>query len=353
MSLRITILSMLFSVLSGCAIVPQEPDYAGPVSRPSELEEYYDVSDSYQDYLEEVIAETEHYTVRRIEIDSLYGDVTVDYFQRAEKSDDLILVMPVLGGRNLFANYIAGYMASNGFDAAVIHRDSQFKRPENYDRVEELFRENVRKDRVAMDFFEREYGKVDFGSFGISRGAINAAITAGVDPRLKYNVLAIGGADVVNLFRDSKEDGIKRYRRRVMKAFHLTEAEFYGYLEATIRTDPKYLAKYIDARDTLLFLSVFDRSVPVKYGLKLKRRIGHPRTIFLASSHYTTLLFTEFVPLAPPFIPLDFIETEALTFYGDKFGRPKVTLRHMLYSTIQAPIQLVARVATLLWPGND
>ncbi len=347
------VLLLILLNFSACALVPQGPGYQGPEARTAEIEQYYSHSGGYGDFLEQTLKEEEEYSVKRIELDSAYGPIVIDYFQRHEKSDDLIFAMPILGGSNLFANYIAEYICRHGFDTAVVHRDAQFKRPENFEHIEELFRENVQKDRVGMDFFEEKFDKRDFGSFGISRGAINAAITAGVDPRLKYNVLAIGGADLVNLFRDSKENGISRYRRRVLERFDITEEEFYERLEYSVKTDPKFLAKYIDARNTLMFLALFDRAVPIKYGLKLKRRIGHPETVFLLGSHYTTVAFTQFVRLAPPvddycIFPLDFIETESLAFYREKFGDDSFSWRHLMFSIVQAPIEAVGGIVNWL-----
>lgn len=338
---------------SACALIPQGPGYEGPEERTTELAEYYSYISGHGDFLEQTLKVEKEYTVKRIELESAYGPIVIDYFQRNVKSDDLIFAMPILGGSNLFANYIAEYMCKHGFDTAVVHRDAQFKRPENFERIEELFRDNVRKDRVVMDFFEQHFGKRDFGSFGISRGAINAAITAGVDERLKYNVLAIGGADLVNLFRDSKENGINKYRRRVLERYDITEEEFYDRLRYSVRTDPKFLAKYIDARNTLMFLALFDRAVPIKYGLKLKRRIGHPETVFLLGSHYSTVAFTQFVRLAPPVddfcvFPLDFIETESLAFYRNKFGDDSWSVRHFLFSVLQAPITAVGGLVNWL-----
>ena len=347
-------LILCVTVFSSCALVPQFSSYKGPQPRPPELEDYYSTRLSYAGFSDQIIEEDDDYRIRRVYIDTEFGPITVDYFQRHEASDDLILVFPVLGGRNLFANYIASYMVEQGFDAAVVHRDKDFKRPEHYWRLEQIFRNNVIRDRVALDFFEREYGKKDFGSFGISRGAINAAATAGVDSRLKYNVLAIGGADLLNLFKDSGERGITKYKRRVLEREGITEEEFYEHLRLSVKTDPKFLAQHIDARNTLMFLSLLDDSVPIKYGIKLRRRIGYPRTMFLVSGHYTTLLFTQFVKILPPFgpiciFPLDFIETEAVAFYFDAFEKDDYSIKHFIYHTLQLPVLAVGKVASWIF----
>lgn len=337
---------------SGCASIPLATDYIGPAERPPDLEAYYSVGSSYSGYRTEVLEDRGLYVLRRIEFKTEYGPITIDYFKRRKLSDDLILVFPVLGGRNLFSGHFADYFARRGFDTAIVHRDKEFKNPDNYEHLEQIFRRNVIRDRIAMDFFEREFGKKDFASFGISRGAINAAVTAGVDERLRFNVLALGGSDIISLFRESGERGMREYRRKVMARKGITEQQFYEFLYKTIKTDPKWVAPHINARDTLMFLSVFDDSVPIEYGLKLRRRIGYPRTIFLVSGHYSAVAYTQFVALVPPsrdfsLFPLDYVETEALTFYRQAFlGKPP-TLRHRVFQVLRAPFQVIGQLVDL------
>ena len=346
---RVFSFSILLSLFcTSCAFYPLDVRYAGPEPRPASINQYYDASSSYTSHESAVLDVTDDYTCNRIKLKSRLGEITIDYYQRPEKSDSLVLVFPVLGGRNIFSNHFAKHFARNGFDSAVVHRNSDFKKPENFDRLEEVFRNNIVQDRVALDFFEEVYGKRKFGSFGISRGAINAAMTAGVDPRLEHNVLALGGADLVNVFRDSSERGINKFRKKVMKMKNITENEFYETLTNTVKTDPKNLAPYIDAEKTLLILAVFDQSVPFKYGLKLRRLLGQPDTVFLFSGHYTALVYTQFVKLGPkdagvPIFPLDYVETEAIAFYHRSFNTGEFTLKELPYKIYQVPFNILGR----------
>jgi len=347
---------ILFLVFfSGCFSVRQGSNYYGPAERPVDLEEYYAVGNSYGSFEITKRQTYQKYELLRIEFETDYGPVTIDYRKRPEKSNDLVFVFPVLGGRNIFSNYFADYFARKGFDTAIVHRDKDFKNPDTYERIEEVFRNNVIRDRIAMNFFEEEYGKKDFGAFGISRGAINAAVTAGVDSRLRYNVLAMGGGDIVGLFRDSGERGIQKYRNKVMERKNISEQQFYSFLYKTLRTDPKFVAGHIDARDTLMFLSLFDDSVPVKYGLKLRQSIGYPRTIFLLSGHYSSVAYTQFVKLVPPtevfcIFPMDYVETESLVFYQEAFGRKRSSFKRALYGVLQIPFQVVGQIIRIFMP---
>lgn len=338
---------------TGCFQVPFRGGYAGPPERPEWIHEYYDTSMGYSTFTEKVTNEDQRYRVRRILIESELGQITIDYFQRRQKSDDLVLVFPILGGKdNIIANHFAEAFAFRGIDTAVVHRGKDFKDPENVDRLESIFRDTVRRDKLALDFFEKEYGKKDFGAFGISRGAINVAMTAGADPRLKYNVLALGGTSIVRLFAESDERRLRKYRESVQKTKAISGEQFIELLEKQIRTDPKYLADYLDARNTMMFLSLFDDTVPIKYGRRLRDQIGKPRTIYLLADHRTSVLYTQIVPIFPPtkcfgLFPIDYIETEAMHFFDEKFETGNASVKHFVFTIVQIPFMLAESLIAL------
>ncbi|MBX7137643.1 MAG: hypothetical protein K1X83_06635 [Oligoflexia bacterium] len=342
------------STLSACAILPQDPHYQGPPPRPAELDQYYSRGDSYTNFTREPLIDKILFKADRIRIESPAGLITVDYYHTDQKNDDLVLVFPLLGGKNVIVDYFAEYFVQHGFDAAIVHRNNDFKDPAMFAQIEKLLRDGVVRDRIAMDFFEKEYGKKDFGSFGISRGAINVAITAGVDPRLKYNVMALGGTDLVDIFKKSNQPRIKFYRNTVMEQQHITKEQFYEFLKTNLRTDPEKVAQYMDGRNSLLLLSVFDRTVPFRYGMKLRKQLGEPRTVLMLADHYTSILYTQYVALAPPFrsigvFPFDYIETEALGFYRESFNTGARTFKLAPIRILQLPFDLMLRVVNWIY----
>lgn len=333
---------------AGCAIAPQNPNYVGPPERPSAVEAYYKKT-PYTAFTEYTLGHGKKFTVKRILIETASGEVTADYFAQNKKNDSLILVFPLLGGKNIIPDYFASYFAKHGYDTAIIHRTENFKDPAYFDKLEQTLRDNVVRDRIALDFFEKEYDKKNFGSFGISRGAINVAITAGIDPRLKYNVLAMGGSDLVDIFKHANIKKLKKYRDKIIADKGITKDDFYKILQEKIKTDPKYLAQYMDSRNTLLFLSMFDRTVPFKNGELLRKQIGSPRTIFLASDHFTSAMYTQLgrvVPLGTQnaLFPFDYIESEALDFYDSKFHKRKYRLGMVPYRILQFPFDVMQRI---------
>lgn len=330
--------------ISACVALPRDFHQPPPVERPQPVLNYYryDASRSFRSITEQVVEDTGDYVHKRILIDTPQGQTTIEYYQRPEHDENLIFVFPVLGGQLSIESYFAGYFAKHGFDTAIVHRDQDFKRPELFVDLEEIFRKSVVRDRIAIDFFEQNYGKHKFGSFGISRGAMNAAITAGVDSRLQFNVLALGGSHLVEVFKKSDVGGIKRYRDQVIEKTGITEEQFYQSLEDSIITEPKNYARFLDPKKTLMFLSIFDKAVPFKYGLKLREEAGTPRTIFLFSGHYTALLYTQFVKLIPPWdsfciFPFDFVESESINFYNDAFETGHIDIWHFPFRLVQIP----------------
>ena len=327
--------------------MPLDPNYKGPSPRPAYLDEYYKQSDSYGDVVEEIIKSEASYVLKRITIQSEAGEISIDYYQRPQKTEQIILVFPVLGGRPVIESYFADYFARHGFDSAIVNRQNDFKNPANIDRLEQIIKDNVVRDRYALDYFEREHGKKDFGSFGISRGAINAAITAGVDERLEHNVFVLGGSDLAKLFEKSNQNRIQKYIKTVTANKNITRKELFTFLESNIKSDPKNYASYIDASKTLMILGLFDRTVPIKFGRLLREQLGNPRTIFLAADHYLGLAYTGVITVACGdlcFLPLDYVETEALSFYRNSMQTGERTFKLLPFRFLRIPFDLIGRI---------
>ena len=159
----------------------------------------------------------------------------------------------------------------------------------------------------------------------------------------------MGATDIVNVFKNSSQGRIKKYVNFVSQEKALTKEQFFAFLSETVKTDPKYLAQYMNAKDTLLILSSFDTTVPFKYGMKLREQIGDPKTIVLAANHFTSALFTQFVPLLLPrrsicLFPFPYVEDETLGFFEEKFRGNRKWWRNLPLKIIKAPIDIVTEV---------
>jgi hypothetical protein len=346
--------------VSGCFRVGGPGNGAVPPARPPSLEAYYSHTGlTYSSFKEDVGKITDEFTMRHLVVTTDAGPMTIDFYQGKKPSDDLVFVFPVLGGKLIFEHHIAEYLAGHGIDAAIVHRSNEFKDPKRFNDLEELFRQNIIRDRLAIDFFEHEFAKRDFGTFGISRGGINVALSAGVDARLKYNVMVLGGTDLIDIFRTSDQRRIKRYIDSVCTDRGITEKQFFELLRQQVKTDPKNTAHYIDPRNSLLILAMFDQTVPFRSGLRLRQQLGYPATIFLFANHYTGLLYTQTVSLIPPrmgpgIFPFPYVEQEAVAFFERSFGTGS-GWGAVPYRIAQFPMNLVAEalngIGTLLGSG--
>lgn len=347
---------LLVTIMGGCVKLSGSP--AAPPSRPVELVRYYAPQQSYTAHREEVQYESEQHIHKHITIESYAGPIVIEFFQsRSASSDKMVFVFPVLGGKNFIEQHLARYFADAGLDAAIVTRSNEFKEPAKFQELESIFRLNIIRDRLAIDFFESEYGKKRFGTFGISRGAINVALTAGVDSRLEFNVMVMGGTDLVHLFRDSDQPRINQYIKSVCTEQGWSEEQFFEALQRQLKSDPEFTAQYIDGRKTLLILGVFDKTVPFTYGLKLREQLDRPDTIFLFADHYLGLLFTQTVSLIPPskdggLFPFPYVEEEALAFFNRSFDK---TSRWSVYPyrLVQFPLNVIAEGVASVWSAVE
>lgn len=335
------------SILTGCAVLSLDTKYKGPEPRPTELNDYYSQGSSYQSFEIKELEKSRKFILSQITIKSEFGPIVIDFYDSPNPADDLVLVFPLLGGKPVVSQHFAEYFAEHDIDAAIVRRNDDFKNPAFFGQIEEMLKLNVIRDRVALDFFEKEFQKKHFGGFGVSRGGINVAMTAGVDPRIKYNVIAMGASDLPLIFRDSNQRRIKKYINTVMSDQKMSKPQVFSFLQSNVRTDPKFVAKHIDARNTMMFLSVFDRTVPYEYGRRLRKEIGNPRTIFLASDHYTIVLYTQLFSLLPPrkgdgLFPVGYLELESLEFFRKKFHRKEPTWKLLPFKVLRAPFDAVA-----------
>jgi len=347
---RLNLLFLL--VFSGCAYRPMSGNNAGPKTREPWVESYYKVDNAKISAIQTQLEDKRDYTVSELVLYTSVGEAKLEYYKKKKPSDELVFVFPILGGEYWFERYFARYLVEHGIDAALILRNPEFKKPENIDRIEELLRQSVLRDRASIDYFEKYQGKKQFGTFGISRGAINAAITAGVDKRLTANIIVMGGEDIVEIFRSTNQKGVGKYLDKVLAFKNCSRDNLFKFLCDTIRTDPKTLAQYIDAEHTLMFITVFDKTVPAHFQHALRKRIGNPRTYYLATDHYLALLLTQFIPLLPPIpgygiLPFDFIERESLGFYRKEFQIPNYSILETAYDLLTVPSQIVFRTLDL------
>ena len=290
-------LPLLFLV--SCAYVPMDRSYPGPLPLTPSLERDYACPLFTGIYEERIIDRQDRFTIRQITFPSTRriiaaGPIIVDYYDvGARDKVPVIMVLPILGGNNKIARIFARYFAANGYAAVIVHRQKKFKRIDQMNKVDQVLRQIVLDHRLVLDWIEtrKELDRDKTGVFGVSMGGIKAALVTALDPRIKASVLALAGGDLARILAFSTDRGIDKRRLKILARQGITPDEFYNALAAAIQCDPLEYARYIDARNTMMILALFDTVVPFRNGRELRERIGNPETIYLLSGHYSAVLF--------------------------------------------------------------
>ena len=304
-------------ILTGCAHYPLNPAYEGPAPLPSGISAQYAHEKFRGDYTEAVRHKRKGYTIKRIEFASVHNivpiqhTIIIDYYAvSGSTGTPVIVVLPILGGGNSVAKKFAGYFASRGYAAAIVHRQDKYKEVKAISKIDMTLRQMVFDHKQALDWIETrpELDSERIGVFGISMGGIKSALVAALDERVRAAILGLTAGDIPHILAHSDEKGVRKRRKRYLEAEGLTPDTFYERLKQEITCDPIRYAAYIDARNVLMILARFDRIIPYARGRILWKKMGEPEVIFLLSGHYSAI----------PFIP--YIKMKSFEFFRRKFG---------------------------------
>ena len=304
------------ALLCSCAHYTCNPDYTGPSKKTAEMLEYYSYPKRQIEAKAENIVEKKHYVVQRIEFPSAlnvfdFENIKADFYvQKKPGKYPTILVLPIANGVDFCAKGFARHFASNGFNCAIVHnRHIDIEDIRSAELIEDYLRQTVLDSRQILDYLveRKEVDNKKLGCLGMSVGGIRASVVAGVDERLKCSVIGLAGGSMADIAFFSKLKEVKEYMRSLTEAGISPEA-IRAEISEKVITDPLKLAKYIDARDTLMYIAMFDRVIHRKCGDKLWEAAGKPEVVYTFSGHFTSLLY------------LPYAERNSLSFFKRKFG---------------------------------
>ncbi len=311
------ILAWCLILLSSCAYYKCDPDYIGPRKKSTEILQYYSYPKQTIVAKVEQIKENKKYAVRRVEFPStinVFGteNIKVDYYvQKKEGKFPTVLVLPIAGGIDFLVESFANHFAANGFNCAIVHnRDVDLKRITSAEEVENYFRQAVLDNRQVLDYLvqRKEVDESKLGCLGLSLGGIKVSLVSAVDERPKCSVIALAGGSIADIAIGSAEKDIKDYVRGLME-MNISSEIVHAELSEKVETDPLKLAEYIDARNVLMYIAMFDRVIPRKCGDRLWKAIGKPEVIYLFSGHFSSIIY------------LPYAEIKSLRFFKEKFKR--------------------------------
>ncbi len=312
------VILVAFVVMSGCAVHYQaDRNVRAPRPLPEAVASEFAYPKSDVVYSETFIEDKGDYTIRRIEFESTHNVIPVphtirmDYYaQSSGEKAPVILVMPILGGNNVIAKIFAGCFAENGYAAVIVHRQREYKEVADLDRINPTLRQMVIDHMQAVDWVEtrEELDASRIGVFGVSMGAIKAAMLAPLDPRISAAVLGLPGGDIPYMLAYSTERGISRTRSNYLEQTGFTPDRLYTHLRAEITCDPIHYAPYLDPNNVMMFIAWFDKSVPYSRGKALWHAAGKPEVVYLVSGHLSAYVY------------LSYVKVKTLSFFNRRLG---------------------------------
>ena len=256
---------------------------------------------------EEEVERKQNYALTRFELSGLTnGSATnrplvLDCFLPLQTTNPpVIMILPMLGGSYPLERFFAKYFAKHGLASVLVHREKYDGPGQSAEELEYLFRQTVLDNKRAIDWLEtrKEIDVSRLGVFGISLGAIKAALLTPLEPRVDATVLALPAGDLPYILTYTTERGIARRRAELLRERQWTEQQLREHLESILTCDPMRYAPYVDPKKVLMVLAAWDSTVPIKKGLELRKAMHKPETIFVASGHYTAAIYLPYLRYA-------------------------------------------------------
>jgi dienelactone hydrolase len=209
-----------------------------------------------------------------------------------------IVVTPILGGGRSIARSQCRTLVAAGFHVALVDRGPRVM-AEHWpiEQVDLFLRRGVAGRRAVVDWLEDrpEVDPARLGAMGISMGGLITTILFAVEPRFESAVIALAGADVPSIVRQSTEGRLVRWREARAAERGGDEAAVEAALRAALGSDPGVMARAIDPRRVFQVTARLDTVVPASHQERLWEELGRPLRYDLPTGHYTGILYLPYV----------------------------------------------------------
>jgi len=240
------------------------------------------------------------------------------YLPQEPGPSPLICITPILGRLVLFQDLFlerrfACFFANHGFAAVLIDRPIfGFNSNLGLGQIHDYLEESVMRNKAVLDYLltQKEIDPTKIATFGMSFGAVVNSLWAASDTRPKAHVFALAGGNLPEIFLSSRDPLMRSFFRAALASVGFDKKVLMASLEKIFQTDPLTAAPFITKENVLLCLALFDRVVPLRYGLAFRRVLGTPKTIFIPLGHYLSVLA---VPL---------LKWNVLAFFKKKLADP-------------------------------
>lgn len=210
-------------------------------------------------------------------------------------SHPAVVILPITRG-DYPTKAVAAYLADHGIASLLFLSRSTFTgaAEKDFNTLAAQFHDYVVEVRQALDWLVQQ-PSIDtdrIGLIGMSLGAVVGSSTTGVDPRIRSEVLLLGGGDLPGIIFSTGERSFVKMRNRLMKERRVGPEALKQDAEKTLATvEPLNYAYRLPPSNILMINAYFDQAIPRSYTLALWEKIGKPHLVFVPTGHYTAVLF--------------------------------------------------------------
>ncbi len=207
-----------------------------------------------------------------------------------------VVAFEILAGPQDVSEGMAKALVNRGYAVARLDRRAlDLDKQSDPDVVRATLREGVIDARRLLDWLVT-HPKVDssrIGTAGLSLGAIQALLLTSCDSRIRGGFYALAGADLPDIFWESTEGAVRRFRDRLMAERGWTTREQFkvGIRSYTESVDPLTYAASLDPSALEMATGRFDAVIPAANAQLLWEALGRPRWYKLPCGHYSVFPF--------------------------------------------------------------
>jgi dipeptidyl aminopeptidase/acylaminoacyl peptidase len=207
-----------------------------------------------------------------------------------------VVAFEILDGPQDVSEGMAKALVNRGYAVARLERRAlDLDKQSDPEVVRDRVRHGVLDGRRLLDWLVT-HPKIDrtrIASAGVSLGSIQALLLAAADPRIRGGFYVMTGGNLPEVFYESSERAVRRFRDRLMEARGWTTREQFldGIRPYTAPIDPLTYAGSLDAASVMLASGRFDTVMPSGNTQQLFESLGRPLWYKLPCGHYTLFPF--------------------------------------------------------------
>lgn len=220
------------------------------------------------------------------------------FLPREVPSPPLVILLPIFNKGEWITDSFARYFAARGIAALSLRGKKKFLDGKSGIQgllfAKEVLRQTIVDVRRGMDWVEAQnmVDKNKIGICGVSLGAVESAVVAGVDRRIGCAAYLLGGGNILNILLTATEEGIQQFREQVMRVEGLDTDRLSSLIRSGYQDiDPLTYAGRLPPQKILMMNAYFDSVIQREYADALWEQSGRPHLVMLPTGHTTAILY--------------------------------------------------------------